>query len=282
MLNVVICEDNEVMLSKILDIVDKEILMSDFDDIKLELSTTNQYDVLNLFVDLEFEKDPNDPNGLKKIIKRKERKPLKQRLLFLDINFEDNGPHYDGVQLANEIRSYDILSHIVFITNSGVEHRDVVEQKIAPLGYIQKWKSEEQVLAEIKGAFIEAHNRSHMSTVDRRMIEFKSHRRKFYHKLDEICYIKGSASNKEEGLCALHLDNKIEPLSHPLKYYSTNIPELIKLGRSHIINPAKVRGTKISAKWVKLEMANRGTIRVERKSYEDYKELLVSYATKNF
>ena len=270
MLNVIICDDDMKMVNDIRKMIENAILMKGIQDINIELATTNPEDVLTLFRIKKY-----DGDGTERIT----RQPLKQRLLFLDINYGSNFARFDGIRLGSEIREYDIRCDIVFVTSNSNEKSDVINEKITALGYVQKRLTDEQLKEKIIDLLETAHKRMYMTTIDRKMIEFKTGHSKKYANLADIYYIKGNEikNNDEQsrlGLTILCEANGIQYLKRKLKFYDESIPELVRLGRSYLINPLNVKETRAAGKKRILTLANGEEISVQREAFLAYEELV--------
>ena len=268
MLNIIICDDNEEMVSSIKKMIEDFKLINDMEDIEVELATTNPDEVLRLFRTKEQYADNTE-----KITP----KPLKQRLLFLDINFGSDFARFDGIQLASEIRKYDISSNIVFVTSSGDERVDVLNKKIIALGYLKKSLSDDELREKIIDHLEVARQRMSMSTVSRKMIEIKTGHSKKYVNLANIYYIKGNDikdkdDKPRQGLTVLCEVNGISYLKRKLKFYDEEIPELVRLGRSYLINPLNVKETRTSGRKGIIKLANGEEISVLRDSFNTYEK----------
>jgi len=269
-LNVIICDDDMKMVNDIRKMIENAILMKGIQDINIELATTNPEDVLTLFRIKKY-----DGDGTERIT----RQPLKQRLLFLDINYGSNFARFDGIRLGSEIREYDIRCDIVFVTSNSNEKSDVINEKITALGYVQKRLTDEQLKEKIIDLLETAHKRMYMTTIDRKMIEFKTGHSKKYANLADIYYIKGNEikNNDEQsrlGLTILCEANGIQYLKRKLKFYDESIPELVRLGRSYLINPLNVKETRAAGKKRILTLANGEEISVQREAFLAYEELV--------
>ena len=278
MLNVIICDDNMEMVSSIKKMIEDFKLINDMQDVNVELATTNPDKVLKLFRTKEQYAD-----GTEKITPQ----PLKQRLLFLDINFGTEFARLDGIQLAYEIRKYDISSNIVFVTSSGDERVDVLNKKIVALGYLKKSLSDDELKEKIIDHLEVARQRMSMSTTSRKMIEIKTGHSKKYVNLSNIYYIKGNDikdkdhnENPRLGLTVLCETNGISYLKRKLKFYDEEIPELVRLGRSYLINPLNVRETRTSGRKGIIKLANGEEISVVRDSFNKYEKLVSEMRTK--
>jgi DNA-binding LytR/AlgR family response regulator len=259
------------MVESIKKTIEGAILIEDFIDVKIELATTNPNEVLDLFREKEMHAD-----GFELV----RPLPLKRRLIFLDINFGLDYPYIDGIKVASEIRKYDISSDIVFVTSSGEERADVLEQKIVALGYLKKSLGEDDLRMKIVDLLKTARQRMSMSTVDRKMIEFKTGHAKRYVNLTDIYYLKGNDlkdknhgdNEPRQGLTILCEANGISYLKRKLKFYDEEVPELVRLGRSYLVNPLNVRETRTSGRKGILTMANGEELSVLRESFNAYEE----------
>jgi len=266
------------MVSSIKKMIEDFKLINDMQDVNVELATTNPDKVLKLFRTKEQYAD-----GTEKITPQ----PLKQRLLFLDINFGTEFARLDGIQLAYEIRKYDISSNIVFVTSSGDERVDVLNKKIVALGYLKKSLSDDELKEKIIDHLEVARQRMSMSTTSRKMIEIKTGHSKKYVNLSNIYYIKGNDikdkdhnENPRLGLTVLCETNGISYLKRKLKFYDEEIPELVRLGRSYLINPLNVRETRTSGRKGIIKLANGEEISVVRDSFNKYEKLVSEMRTK--
>jgi len=269
-LNIIICDDDMKMISDIRKMIENAMLMKGMQDVNIELTTTNPEEVLKLFRIKKY-----DADGTERITPQ----PLKQRLLFLDINYGPDFSRLDGIRLGSEIREYDIRCDIAFVTSNSNEKSDVINEKITALGYVHKRLTDDKLKERIIDLLDTARKRMYMTTIDRKMIEFKTGHSKKYANLADIYYIKGNEikSNDEQsrlGLTILCEANGIHYLKRKLKFYDENIPELVRLGRSYLINPLNVKETRASGKKRILKLANGEEISVQRDTFAAYDELV--------
>jgi len=269
MLNVVICDDNVEMVRNVKKIIENTILIEEYEDVQIELATTNPLKVLDLFVNKS-----KLPDGTFE----ERAKTLKQRLLFLDINYGDDFPSFDGIKLGTEIRKFDIMSNIVFVTSNGEERADVLNEKIAALGYLKKRLVGDELKSRIIDLLTVARQRMHMTTSTRKMIEFKTGHSKKYVNLADIYYIKGNdIKDKDDeranlGLTILCEAKGITYLKRKLKFYDEEIPELVRLGRSYLVNPLNVVEIKTSGKQGYLTLKNGDELSVLKESLQVYEQ----------
>lgn len=269
MLHIVISDDNKDIVMEIKKVIENTIFIEEYEDIVIELATTSPKDVLKLFY------------GTKKLANGdviRTPKPLKQRLLFLDINFGTDYPDLDGIKLGTEIRKVDIFSNIVYVTSNGEERADVLNEKIAALGYLKKRMMGEELNKRIVDLLTIARERMHMWTPNRQVVEIKTGHSKKYVNLADIYYIKGNEVKDKEseqaslGLTVLHTTDGVIYLKRKLKFYTEEIPQMVRLGRSYLVNPQNVVETRTSGKQGFLLLSNGEEISALKESLAAYEE----------
>lgn len=273
MLNIIICDDNLKMVNHLKKIIENAILIDNLLDVQIELATTNPIEVLELFRTVERHAD-----GVEKVTP----KPLKQRLLFLDIDFGADFERFDGVRLGREIRKYDIGTNIVFVTNSSDNKSDVIDEKITPLGYLKKRLSDQELRERIIDLLEESRRRMHMSTLNKKMVAFKTGASKKYFNLSDIYYVKGVDTKDKEsevkkknlGLTLLRTTNGNQYLKKTLKFYEESVEELVRAGKSYLVNPMKVKETTNSGRRRILKLLNGEEISIGEKAFNDYEQTL--------
>lgn len=113
MLNIIVCEDNDMQREKIESIIKNELIDLKL-DLKIVLSADNSKDVVN---------------HLKNNIE-------KNFIYFLDV---DLGTKLNGIDLAKEIRNYDTKGYIVFITSHAELSYLTYKHKVQAFDYILKF-----------------------------------------------------------------------------------------------------------------------------------------------
>jgi len=273
MLNVILCDDDPAMIKTIQECIEGYILMEGWKDVKIELATDDPIKVLDL-----FRKNVTRANGKVEQVAR----PLKHRLLYLDIDLGELGrsQRLDGISLGSEIRKFDIGADIAFLTSNRVMVSDVLAHKIAPISFLSKPfdESRDKLTEEVTDLLNFAYNRMSKSLVDNKRIGFKTGNRKTYSNLADIYYIKiNDKRNSDE------VDNEIKTantilyeaggklyLKGTLSFYDKRIPELVRLGKFHLVNPQKVEEALYSGKYVNVTMSDGYEICVTRKAFDDY------------
>jgi len=274
LLNVILCDDNQEILVTVRKFIEGFIMMEDLQDIQVELATTNPDEVLDLFREKTVGADGSV---------RIQARPLRQRILFLDIAF-GAGIEYDGVAMGRHIRKFDDSVHIVYLTSYRQVISDVVNYKIMPLGFLNKpvfGEDNETLQKDVIEMLMYAHEKMAMSKVDKKVLEFKTGSRRIYVKLSDVYYIQGNDSKNQEmdeekkkALTVLSESGGLQYFKKSLKYYDERIPELVKLGKSFLINPLNVVETTTARKHAILKMRNGEQIRVMRDSFLIYEQLV--------
>ena len=111
-LPIILCEDDIILMSHYKAIIDNWVMINDY-DMQLVLATTDPEDI---FLYLSKNKVTNS-------------------LYFLDI---DLGKDFDGIDVAQHIRTDNEFAQIVFITSHQELAMETLKRQIAPLDYIVK------------------------------------------------------------------------------------------------------------------------------------------------
>ena len=278
MLNVILCEDNPAIINSVKKIIKDYSSMEGLQDINIELATSDPLKVLEL-----FRISVKHPDGMVEYFAQ----PLKHRLLILDIDLGNLGKEQglDGVTLAREIRKFDIGSDIAFLTNNRLAITDVISYKTTPLAYLIKPfidENEEMLKKEVIDLLMCAYARMSKDVINKKIIEFKTGHRKVHVRLADVYYVHGNDNKNEDvddeikfAVTVLREAGGRQYLKRSLNFYDKHIPELIKLGKSYLINPLNVKGTRATKKYGFLTLTNGEEIRVMRESFDIY-EMLVS------
>lgn len=111
MLNIYLCEDNEVQRNLMKDFIEKIILMEDY-DLSFACATDNPHDILHMV-----------------------KKQPQVGLYFLDIDLNCD---MNGLVLAQEIRKYDPRGFIVFVTTHSEMSYMTFSYKVEAMDFILK------------------------------------------------------------------------------------------------------------------------------------------------
>lgn len=278
MLNVILCEGNPAIINSVKKFIEDYSEMEGLQDINIELATPDPFEVLKL-----FRTSVKYPDGTIEYFVE----PLKHRLLIFDVDLGKLGRErgLDGVTLAREIRKFDIGSDIAFLTSNRLAITDVINYKITPLAYIIKPfinESEETLQKEVIDLLMSAYTRMSKDVADKKIIEFKTGHRKIHVNLANIYYVHGNDNKREDAdndetksaLTVLCETGGKQYLKRSLSFYDEQIPELVKLGKSYLVNPLHVKGTRTTKKYGFLTLTNGKEIRVMRKSFDKYEKVV--------
>ena len=279
MLNVILCDDDPKVIKLLKKFIEGYSMMEELDDINIELATGDPLKVLEL-----FRANVEQADGQMKQVARS----LKHRLLYLDVDLGELGKerHLDGISLAREIRKFDVGADISFLTHNRMTISDVLNYKIAPLAFLSKpfiHEDQGRLQAEVIDVLKHAYERMSKSTVDKKVIGFKTGKRTIYVNLVDVYYLQGNKSKNEEGnksdmmrsgLTTLYEAGGTQYLKQSLAYYERQIPELVRLGKSHLINPSNVKETKMTGRSVTVKMRDDSEIQVTRKAHDDFEALI--------
>ncbi|MBV4438419.1 LytR/AlgR family response regulator transcription factor, partial [Clostridium tyrobutyricum] len=117
MIDIIICEDNNIQRKQIEDIILKEINTSKI-NLHIALSTSNSDEILKYVI--------NSRN--------------KNFIYFLDVELEGN---INGIELANTIRKYDLNGYIIFVTSHAELSLLTFKYKVQAMDYILKFDEKE-------------------------------------------------------------------------------------------------------------------------------------------
>jgi two-component system response regulator AgrA len=278
-LNVILCDDDPTVVDLVKNFIEGYSMMEGLQDVNIELATGDPLEVLELFrTNIEL-----TDGTIEQIAK-----PLKHRLLYLDIDLGDLGRErkLDGVSLAREIRKFDIGADISFLTHNRMTISDVLNYKIAPIAFLNKPfidEDKEALQKEVTDLLKFAHDRMSKNLVDKKMIEFKTGHRKVYVNLADVYYIQGNDDKDKDkdvndasksALTILCEAGGNQYLKRSLSFYDKNIPELVKLGKFYLVNPLNVKEVITSGRYATVMMVNGNEIRVTRKAFNDYEALI--------
>ncbi|MFP3155524.1 LytTR family DNA-binding domain-containing protein [Lachnospiraceae bacterium ZAX-1] len=207
MLSIFICDDEQKQLEKIYEVVQKSILMQDF-NFKIALATTRPQQLIEYL-------EHNNVNGL----------------YFLDIDFKQD---INGFTLANTIRTYDPRGFIVFITAHSEMSYMAFEYGVEALGYILK-DFPNQIEPKIQQYMNQAYERcSNQGHNGEELIQISYEGKAIYLNLNDVIYVDSSV--------ALH---KLELLTQTgrisfygsLKNFETKLNEnFMRCHKSFIVN----------------------------------------------
>lgn len=166
MLKVFICEDNDMQRDKVTKYIENNILIEGF-DMEVALSTSNPKEVIDYL----------SKNGV-------------HGLYFLDIDLNTD---INGITLAAEIRKYDPVGCIVFITTMSEMSLFTFKYRVEAMDYIIK-DNYYEIQERIRNCMIDASKRySEKTTNLKKNFTIKINDRIMYLPLDEILFFETSS-----------------------------------------------------------------------------------------
>lgn len=235
MLSIIICEDNKIQLKQIQNIIEEELVNLKI-DIFVELSTDNPGDVINY------------------VRKNKDR----SFIYFLDV---DLNADINGIELAKNIREYDLRGYIVFIT-SHVEFSFLTfKYKVQAFDYILK--VDDSILREnIYKCLLEIENNYKKINADKRKsmpIKIGSKITNF--NMDEILFFETTEIDHK---LRMHTEKGVFEFYGRLKDIESQVStDYYKSHRSYLVNTNKIKA--IDKKDLIIHMVNDDTCLVSKR-----------------
>lgn len=207
MLNIYLCEDNDVQRQKISALIKNIILFEDYD--------------------LHFEYETHDPHQLLEKISTQ----TGPGLYFLDIDLNSD---MNGLALAQEIRKKDSRGFIVFITTHSEMSYMTFSYKVEALDFIIKDNTKE-LQNRIHQCIIDAYNRySSPNNHEQRIFKAVTAEKEYCIAFDEIIYFETSENIHK---VILHTKNGILEFPGQLKNIETQLDKrFFRCHRSFLIN----------------------------------------------
>ncbi|MBU3092400.1 LytTR family DNA-binding domain-containing protein [Clostridium sp. CM028] len=213
MLDIIICEDNEMQREKIECIIKNKLIDLKL-DLKIVLSADNSKDVVN---------------HLKNNIE-------KSFIYFLDV---DLGTKSNGIDLAKEIRNYDTKGYIVFITSHAELSFLTFKYKVRAFDYILKFDDEalKSSISEcLSGAY---NNYKNVNVKEKEVISINLVNRIENFLFNEILFFEtADIGHKLRG----HTTNGHFEFYGKMKDLEAKLPSYFyKCHRSYIVNTTKIK-----------------------------------------
>ena len=169
MLEVFICEDDKIQREKLRTSVEKYISIEDL-DMKIGISTANPDEVINHVKSLK-----------------------KPGIYFFDIDLKSD---YNGISLAAEIRKYDSLGAMIFITT----HPELIcltfTHKVAALDFIVK-TGFEQMENRIRECIKVAYNRLNSNLENNKVFKVNTGDKSIFVKYDDILFFEFESATRK-------------------------------------------------------------------------------------
>jgi two-component system, LytTR family, response regulator AgrA len=215
LLNVYICEDDKRQLDGLTAIVRTTIMMEEY-DMNLKLATTNP---LNLLSEV-----------------KKKKNSIGLYILDVDLNSTIN-----GIELAAEIRKFDVSGTIIFVTTHEEMAYLTFTYKVEAIDYIIK-DTPEKLRIDVSSCLKVANERqSHESfSEDIFTIKVGSRRKNFHY--DDIIYFETSDTPHK---IILHTENSMTEFYYPIKDLEKIDPRFIRCHKSYVVNNQKIESVDI-------------------------------------
>ena len=218
MLNVVICDDDQLMINRIEAAVNDAIGWDHIENVEVECRTTTPEEVIDLV-----------------------RKSSKPRLFLLDIDLQH--PNYNGLTLGEEIRKYDVNSDVIYITSHSEKSKDTFRYRVAALGFIVK--DPDKLNTEIREAVKNADERFKLSTKNGKKFELTGGRKldegidapkKYFKDLSQIIYFCSDRDRIGKNKVELHELEVVYIFRATLKEIESFDERLVRISGSTVIN----------------------------------------------
>lgn len=211
MLKIYICEDNVEQREFITNVIEKYILMEDY-NIHIEMSTSNP----------------------EKIIDRIEDGQTGLYFLDIDLNCDMN-----GLELAQNIRRKDKRGFIVFVTSHSEMSYMTFTYKVEAMDFIVKGDSA-QTSEKIKKCIKEAYERyTSLDIINDKVFTYLVGDREYSILYDDIVYFEKSGDKRK---IVIHCLNGIMEFAGTIKEIKKKLDEnFVKISKSMIINKKHIK-----------------------------------------
>jgi len=271
MLDIIICDDHSHVVRKLESFIGAYLVEKKDRGIELALMTTDPTQVLEYLGIHDLDDDGNNT-----YVQR-------DRLFFLDVDFDGKVP-YTGVDLAREIRKHDPTSEIVFLSSTSKRASETAKQ-ILPLDFLTKGVLLDSVRDEILRLVEQAYGRIFTRTPHGHAISIKtSSKNMLFYNLNDILYIEGGAKGSSNDTKSLNTpaklyttkDKETTELKKPLKFYEETIPQLLRVGRSQLINPFHVASIRKSGRSAYIVLSTGTEFKIMRNTVEQYERAIIA------
>jgi two-component system response regulator AgrA len=211
-MEVIICEDNNIQRTQLESIIIEEINNSNL-DINITLSTSNS----------------------KEIIEYVSKAENKNFIYFLDVELNDD---INGIELAHIIRKYDPKGCIVFVTSHAELTLLTFEYKVQAMDYILKFNVK-NLQSKISECLIEAYNHwKNVNDIEKRYISIEVGNKVINFNPDDILFFE---TEKDHRISIHAFDEQID-FYCSLKKIEKLIPRYFyKIHRSYIVNTRNIK-----------------------------------------
>lgn len=236
MLSIIICEDNNIQRNKIQNTIETQLINLNI-GISVDLSTGNPKDVIDY-------------------IKKNSNRSF---IYFLDV---DLNAEINGVELAKDIRKYDIKGYIVFITSHEEFSLLTFKYKVQALDYILK--TDDDILRKnISECLSEIYNNyKRIRSSERETISIKCGSRITNFYMDEILFFE---TTEIDHILRIHTEKGFYEFYGKLKDIEKQVSaEYYKSHRSYLVNTSKIKS--IDTKELIIYMVNGDTCLISKRN----------------
>ncbi|MGL4655870.1 MAG: LytR/AlgR family response regulator transcription factor [Sarcina sp.] len=206
MLNIFICEDDKVQLSRVKKIVEDFILIEDL-DFNLAVTTDDPYKVLE-----EVEKSENSG------------------IYFLDIDLKSD---INGIELAKKIREKDPRGYIIFITTHGEMSYLTFTYKVEAMDFIVKDICDD-LPDRVRSCIRDAYNKHSFIGKDKKMLSIEVDNKIISIEQDKIIFFE--TSEKVHKL-KLYTSSRVIEFYGQMRDMEEKVDDnFIRIHRSYLIN----------------------------------------------
>lgn len=213
MLNIIICEDNKIQLRQIQDIIESE--------------------VINLKIDSSIDLATSNPKGVIDYLRENKEKCF---IYFLDVDLKAD---INGIELAKNIRKYDLRGYIVFVTSHVESSFLTFKYKVQAFDYILKM-DDDILRKDISECLLQAYNNYKRITCKERKtvaIKYNNKITNFY--IDEILFFETMEIDHK---LRMHTEKGIFEFYGKLKDIENEMPSnYYRSHRSYLVNTSKIR-----------------------------------------
>jgi len=212
MMNVIICEDNNVQREQIETIIMKETNNSEI-SLRIALSTASSDEILKYII---TSKDKNF-------------------IYFLDIGLDGD---INGIELATIIRKYDPIGYIIFVTSHAELTLLTFKYKVQAMDYILKFNEKELETRIIDCLKVACNNFKELNIIEKKCITLDIGSKVVNFNPDEILFFETYKDHQ----IRLHMFDESIDFYYSLKKIQLLLPEhFYKCHRSYIVNIENIK-----------------------------------------
>lgn len=174
---------------------------------------------------------------------------IRNGIYFLDIDLKQS---INGIDLAEEIRSIDVLARIVFVTTHDEMAPQTFQRKVEAIGFIAKDQDPDSFRKEIQDILVLSQKRIDEVKIiknSNEVITFFYDNTAYNVDSSEVLFIETSPINSHK--LELYTKNGMFEFYGKLKDFETKYPFLVKVNRSCLVNPRSIQIADFNTKELK-------------------------------